>query len=257
MRREVQVVATVLSIDADNDPDFPALIGASLALATSDIPWDGPISAIRIGLVDNELKVNPTYQERNNAQLDFFLSSADNKITMLEAGSDEVPEEKIIQATHLALIEIEKLQKFQLDIISQMAKPKTDIVLKQINPDIRTKTKEFIQDKLEDAIYTPIKMGRVSKLNELKKNLEEKLKSEGFDANTIKEAFVVLEEEIDALVHKNILEKEKRPDGRALDEIRPLHCEIGLIPRVHGSGFLCEDPLKLYPLLLWPLRLMH
>jgi len=103
MRREVQVVATVLSIDADNDPDFPALIGASLALATSDIPWDGPISAIRIGLVDNELKVNPTYQERNNAQLDFFLSSADNKITMLEAGSDEVPEEKIIQATHLAL----------------------------------------------------------------------------------------------------------------------------------------------------------
>jgi len=237
MRREVQVVATVLSIDADNDPDFPALIGASLALATSDIPWGGPISAIRIGLVNNEFKVNPTYQDRNSGQLDFFLSSADNKITMLEAGGDEVPEEKIVQATQLALIEIEKLQKFQSEIISQLAKPKTDIVLKQINPDIRTKTKEFIQDKLEDAIYTPVKIGRVSKLNELKKNLEEKLKSENFDANAISEAFVVLEEEIDALVHKNILEKEKRPDSRALDEIRPLYCEIGLIPRVHGSGF--------------------
>ncbi|HRU33664.1 MAG TPA: polyribonucleotide nucleotidyltransferase, partial [Candidatus Paceibacterota bacterium] len=236
MRREVQVVATVLSIDADNDPDFPALIGTSIALATSDIPWNGPISAIRIGLVNNEFKVNPTYQERNEGQLDFFLSSADNKITMLEVGGDEVPEEKILQATNIALTEIEKLQKFQSEIIKEMAKPKTSVVLKQIDPAIRSKTKEFIQDKLEDAIYTTDKMGRVSKLSELKKSLEEYLKNDGLDATAINEAFFVLEEEIDALVHKNILENDKRPDGRALDEIRPIHCEVGVIPRVHGSG---------------------
>ena len=236
MRREIQVVATVLSIDTDNDPDFPALIGASIALATSDIPWNGPISAIRIGLVNNEFKVNPTYQERNEGQLDFFLSSADNKITMLEVGGDEVPEEKILQATNIALTEIEKLQKFQSEIIKEMAKPKTSVVLKQIDPAIRSKTKEFIQDKLEDAIYTTDKMGRVSKLSELKKSLEEYLKNDGLDATAINEAFFVLEEEIDALVHKNILENDKRPDGRALDEIRPIHCEVGVIPRVHGSG---------------------
>ncbi|MDD3614253.1 MAG: polyribonucleotide nucleotidyltransferase [Candidatus Pacebacteria bacterium] len=236
MRREIQVVATVLSIDTDNDPDFPALIGASIALATSDIPWNGPISAIRIGLVNNEFKVNPTYQERNEGQLDFFLSSADNKITMLEVGGDEVPEEKILQATNIALTEIEKLQKFQSEIIKEMAKPKTSVVLKQIDPTIRSKTKEFIQDKLEDAIYTTDKMGRASKLSELKKSLEEYLKNDGLDATDINEAFFVLEEEIDALVHKNILENDKRPDGRALDEIRPIHCEVGVIPRVHGSG---------------------
>jgi len=236
MRREVQVVATVLSIDADNDPDFPALIGTSIALATSDIPWNGPISAIRIGLVNNEFKVNPTYQERNEGQLDFFLSSADNKITMLEVGGDEVPEEKILQATNIALTEIEKLQKFQSEIIKEMAKPKTSVVLKQIDPTIRSKTKEFIQDKLEDAIYTTDKMGRASKLSELKKSLEEYLKNDGLDATAVNEAFFVLEEEIDALVHKNILENDKRPDGRALDEIRPIHCEVGVIPRVHGSG---------------------
>ncbi len=236
MRREVQVVATVLSIDADNDPDFPALIGTSIALATSDIPWNGPISAIRIGLVNNEFKVNPTYQERNEGQLDFFLSSADNKITMLEVGGDEVPEEKILQATNIALTEIEKLQKFQSEIIKEMAKPKTSVVLKQIDPAIRSKTKEFIQDKLEDAIYTTDKMGRASKLSELKKSLEEYLKNDGLDATAVNEAFFVLEEEIDALVHKNILENDKRPDGRALDEIRPIHCEVGVIPRVHGSG---------------------
>ncbi len=236
MRREVQVVATVLSIDADNDPDFPALIGTSIALATSDIPWNGPISAIRIGLVNNEFKVNPTYQERNEGRLDFFLSSADNKITMLEVGGDEVPEEKILQATNIALTEIEKLQKFQSEIIKEMAKPKTSVVLKQIDPTIRSKTKEFIQDKLEDAIYTTDKMGRASKLSELKKSLEEYLKNDGLDATAINEAFFVLEEEIDALVHKNILENDKRPDGRALDEIRPIHCEVGVIPRVHGSG---------------------
>ena len=236
MRREIQVVATVLSIDTDNDPDFPALIGASIALATSDIPWNGPISAIRIGLVNNEFKVNPTYQERNEGQLDFFLSSADNKITMLEVGGDEVPEEKILQATNIALTEIEKLQKFQSEIIKEMAKPKTSVVLKQIDPAIRSKTKEFIQDKLEDAIYTTDKMGRASKLSELKKSLEEYLKNDGLDATAVNEAFFVLEEEIDALVHKNILENDKRPDGRALDEIRPIHCEVGVIPRVHGSG---------------------
>ena len=236
MRREIQVVATVLSIDTDNDPDFPALIGASIALATSDIPWNGPISAIRIGLVNNEFKVNPTYQERNEGQLDFFLSSADNKITMLEVGGDEVPEEKILQATNIALTEIEKLQKFQSEIIKEMAKPKTSVVLKQIDPTIRSKTKEFIQDKLEDAIYTTDKMGRASKLSELKKSLEEYLKNDGLDATAVNEAFFVLEEEIDALVHKNILENDKRPDGRALDEIRPIHCEVGVIPRVHGSG---------------------
>ena len=236
MRREVQVVATVLSIDNENDPDFPALIGTSLALATSDIPWAGPISAIRIGFVNGEFKINPSYQERNEGGLDFFLSSADNKITMIEAGAEEVSEEQILKATRMALKEIEKIQNFQKEIIKKMAKPKTEIALKQIDSQIRQETEKFLKNKLEEVIYTPDKIDRVSKLSELKKDLEQFLKDGGFDENKIKDSFSVLEIEIDNLVHKNILEKEKRPDGRKLDEVRPLYCAIGLLSRVHGSG---------------------
>ncbi len=235
LRREVQIVATVLSIDNDNDPDFPALIGTSIALATSDIPWEGPISAIRIGYL-NEFKINPTYQERNEGIMDLFLSSADNKITMLEIGGDEVEEEKVIKATELALKEIEKLQNFQKEIIKEMGKTKTNVILKSIDSQIKEKTLEFIKDKLEDAIYTSDKTNRSSKLNQLKNDLKQFLQNEGLTDSSIKEAFIILEEEIDKVVHKNILEKNKRPDDRKLDEIRPLYCEVSLIPRVHGSA---------------------
>jgi polyribonucleotide nucleotidyltransferase len=236
MRREVQVVATVLSIDGENDPDFPALIGASLALATSDIPWEGPVSGIRIGLVNNELKVNPTYQERDTGDLDFFLSSAENKITMLEVGANEISEDVMNKAAFLALGEIEKIQKFQEQIIKEIGKEKAKVLLKEINPEVKTKVQEFLKDKLEEAIYTEDKMSRVSKIATLKRDLEEYLKNEGYDESKIKEGFIVLEEEIDNLVHKNILEKDKRPDGRKLDEIRPIYCAVGFLPRVHGSG---------------------
>jgi polyribonucleotide nucleotidyltransferase len=236
MRREVQVVATVLSIDGENDPDFPALIGASLALATSDIPWEGPVSGIRIGLVNNELKVNPTYQERDTGDLDFFLSSAENKITMLEVGANEISEDVMNKAAQLALGEIEKIQKFQEQIIKEIGKEKAQVLLKEINPEVKTKVQEFLKNKLEEAIYTEDKMSRVSKIATLKRDLEEYLKNEGYDESKIKEGFIVLEEEIDNLVHKNILEKDKRPDGRKLDEIRPIYCAVGFLPRVHGSG---------------------
>jgi len=236
MRREVQVVATVLSIDGENDPDFPALIGASLALATSDIPWEGPVSGIRIGLVNNELKINPNYTERETGNLDFFLSSADNKITMLEIGANEIDEDLMNKAAQSALGEIEKIQKFQEQIIKEVGKEKAKILLKEIHPETKTKVQEFLKDKLEEVIYTEDKLSRVSKIATLKSNLEEYLKNQGFDDSKIKEGFIVLEEEIDNLVHKNILEKDKRPDGRKLDEIRPIYCAVGILPRVHGSG---------------------
>lgn len=236
MRREVQVVATVLAIDGENDPDIPALIGTSLALSTSDIPWDGPISAVRVGLVNGKFIINPSFQERETSDLDFFLSSADGVITMIEVGANEISEEKMNEAVELALKETEKIQDFQKKIIKEMAKPKAEIVLKKIDPEIEKKTKEFLKDRLEEAIYTTDKISRVSKLQQLKKDLEDNFRNEGMDENQIKEAFVILENEIDILVHKNILEKEKRPDGRKLDEIRPIYCAVGILPRVHGSG---------------------
>ncbi|MCX8015901.1 MAG: polyribonucleotide nucleotidyltransferase [Patescibacteria group bacterium] len=236
MRREVQVVATVLAIDGENDPDFPALIGASLALSTSDIPWNGPISALRIGLVNNDFVINPSFADREKSDLDFFLSSADGAITMIEVGANEISEEKMNDAVELALKEIGKIQNFQKEIIKEMAKPKAQVLFKQIDAEIQQKTKDFLKNKLEEAIYVTDKIDRVSKLQQLKNDLEETLRNDGMDENKIKEAFVVLENEIDALVHKNILEKEKRPDGRKLDEIRPLYCAVGILPRVHGSG---------------------
>ena len=129
LRRDVLVVATVLSIDEDNDPDFVSLIGASLALACSDIPWNGPISGIRIGKKDEKLIVNPTYKEREENQFDAFVSGIEDKINMLEIGVNESPEAEVVAAIKLAQQEIEKLNDFQKKIIKEMGKTKTNVAL--------------------------------------------------------------------------------------------------------------------------------
>lgn len=236
LRREVQVVTTVLSIDNENDPDFPALIGASLALGVSDIPWDGPIGGVRIGKIDNTFIINPSYQEREKSEFDLFVSGQDEKISMLEIGAKETSEKELLQAIKIAQEEIKKLTRFQKEIIKEVGQPKIKITPIEDSQELSEKIKNFLKDRLEEAVYTSEKSTRISKITLLKEELLKWLAEQGIEENKLNLAVSLFEEEINELVHKNILEKEKRPDGRKLDEIRPITCQIGFLPRVHGSG---------------------
>ncbi|HPT40493.1 MAG TPA: polyribonucleotide nucleotidyltransferase [Candidatus Paceibacterota bacterium] len=235
LRRDVQVVVTVLSIDEDNDPDFIGLIGASLALSCSDIPWAGPISGIRIGQKDGQFIINPTYKQRAESFFDAFVSSIGDKINMLEIGANENPESEVLAAIKLAQETIMGINDFQKQIIAVMGKPKANVMLMEIDPEFKKQVQEFLAPKLEDAIYQKNKMEMSRKIDELTNELKEWAKNIGEDKVNI--ALTILENEIDATVHKNILAKEQRPDGRKLDELRQLFAQAGnILPRVHGCG---------------------
>lgn len=236
MRRDVQIVVTVLSIDNDNDPDFAGLLGASVALGMSNIPWNGPIAGIRIGKINDKFIINPTYAEREQGEFDIFVSGTEDKINMLEIAAKETPEEVIVEALALAQEEIKKLVKLQKEIFSKLAKPKASIELKEPTPEFKEKIHNFLATRLEDALYGPDKITRQTKLENLKTEMTEWLKTENIEETQIHEALSLLEDAIDETVHKNILKKDKRPDGRKLNELRSISCEVGFLPRVHGSA---------------------
>lgn len=235
MRNDVQVVITVLSVDGENDPDIPSIIGASLALGISDIPWAGPVSAVRIGKKDGKLIVNPNYDEREKGQIDLVVSGTGDKINMVEARAFEVKEEEIFEAELLAEKEIDKLVKFQEDIIKKIGKPKTEVELIKPSAELKSAVEKFLEGKIEKRIYNKDKEARVKEKISLEQQLENFVKEE-FGEEKTEEAKAVMEEMINSIVHKNIIELGKRPDGRALGEVRDLTVEAGVLPRTHGSA---------------------
>lgn len=238
MRRDVQVVVTCLSIDEENDPDILGIIASSIALGISDIPFDGPVSALRIGWsLEKGFIINPTYQERRELSLDLVVSGPANQINMIEAGAAEVPEDIIKQALQLAQEQISILNQQQEEIIKQIGKPKTNVVLKTISADFEKSVKEFINSKLEAIIYGPESKQEKATLNlQLKEELVNFLKEKQYPEEYFKDIQFIIDNEIDHLVHKNIIEANKRPDGRSPKEIRPLETYIDLLPRAHGSA---------------------
>jgi len=237
MRRDVQIVITVLSYDDENDPDFISLISASTALLISEVPWDGPVAGLRLAKIENgELVINPTNSvlAENQVSFECFVSGPENKINMVELSGIDAKEEEVINAFEKAQTEINKLVDFQKDIQKKAGKQKAEIIGKEISPDIKNKIADFLKDKLETAMYMENKGERNEHLELVKKNLFEYLTQEGItDFSGVEN---LLEEEINYLFTKNILESEKRPDGRKLDEIRPLYGEVGLFNRLHGSA---------------------
>lgn len=238
-RTDVQVVITVLSVDGENDPDTLAIIAASCSLATSPIPWGGPVAAVRIGLIDDQLVVNPTFEQRKNSQLDLVVSGTKEKINMIEAGAKEVSEDMVHQAFELAQKEIEKISLFQEEIVKKIGEEKFTIVIAEKDAAFEEDVKNFLIGKLDAAIYEPSRMKRVSNLGlleeELKKYVVEKYPEEA-DVKK-KKASIIYEEEIDRIVHDNIINHDKRPDGRKSNELRDISCEVGIFKRSHGSGF--------------------
>lgn len=237
MRRDVQIVITCLSIDEENDPDILGIIAASLALGVSNIPWQGPISAVRISwLEETGFIINPIYKQREEASLNMVVSGPDNLINMIEAESKEVSEDIIKEAMRVAQKEIAELNKGLNNIISEAGSFKEEIVLKEYDKDIKEEVKNFLKNKLESALYIVDKTERDNKLFLLKGELMDYLRSKDYSEGNLSDAKFILDQEIDDVVHKNILEKEKRPDLRKLDEVRPLDMAIDILPRPHGSA---------------------
>jgi polyribonucleotide nucleotidyltransferase len=240
IRRDIQIVITVLSYDEENDPDFVALIAASTALGISNIPFNGPIAGIRLAqFLNGEVVINPTnsiIREKNNLNFEGFISGTREKIDMIELSGYEAKEEEIIKAFEIGQKEIRKLIDFQEKIIKEIGRPKIEDVSHNNNSELRNKIQQYLKDKLEETVYTPEKTDRQNKISALKEELKGYLLEDGFSDKDLSRVDLLFEEEIDKLVHKNIIESEKRPDGRKLDEIRPLYAEVGLFKRLHGSA---------------------
>jgi polyribonucleotide nucleotidyltransferase len=242
VRREVQVVITILSYDEENDPDFIALISTSAALAISDVPWNGPIAGVRLSRTkDGKTIINPQnsfFINSSDIGFDAFIAGTEDKINMVELGGDEIKEDKVIESFDLVHNEIKKLINFQREIVSQIGRPKAQVALAEPSAELKEKVQAFLNGKLEEAVYVKNKTERQNNLDELRKNLRQYLLQESIEA--VEAADGLFEEELDKLVHKNAIERDMRPDSRKMDEIRELYAEIGLFKRLHGSALFCR-----------------
>ncbi len=244
IRNEVQVVATVLTFDGVNDPDIPALFGASLALMISDIPFDGPVVADRVGRVNGKLIINPTYAERLSSDFDIVVAGTEKRINMIEAGAKIVPEKDMQSAIMAGFEELRKLIKLQNKIAKDFATPKKELIVFNHDEALARAARDFVAPKLEKVLYTPHKAGYVEGLHKTQEELTAYVASEFKDhpelSKKLEEANKIFEEEIDRIVHKNIIDPpaggEKRPDGRRVDELREISAEVGILPHSHGTG---------------------
>jgi len=248
-KKEVQVIVTCLAWDGENDSDILGMIAASFALSISSIPWNGPLASIRIGRVNGEFILNPTYVQREAGDMDLTFSAIakdnDILINMIEMGSKEILEKDVLDAYEFSKKELQKIIDFQNKAAKKIGKKK-DEFLPAVDLDIAKEIKEFLGDKLEKAITNAPagekNLGATELLKaELIKYFEEKsrLPEGNRGSSTAKLSGQVLayfEKEIERVIIKNIIEKDHRPDGRKSTEIRPLSCEVGVLPRVHGSG---------------------
>ncbi|MDP3731339.1 MAG: polyribonucleotide nucleotidyltransferase [bacterium] len=240
IRNEVQVVPTVLTFDSVNDPDVVALFGASLSLMISDIPFNGPVAAVRVGRVDGKLVINPTYEQRKTSDFDIVVAGTANRINMIEAGAKIVPEKEMAEAVEFGFKELQKLIKFQEQIVSEIFAKKKDLLVFSHDESLVKLVRDFVTPKLEKVLYTPHKNEYVEGLHRTSEELAGFISSEFTGhpdlSKKLKEASKLFEEEIDKIVHRNIVEKEKRPDGRKIDELRKLSGDTGILPHSHGTG---------------------
>ncbi len=238
---EVQVVATVLSSDGKFDPDLLAIVGASTALTISDIPFDGPIGAVRLGLVENEFIVNPSYEERDISQMDLVVVGLKNSIIMIEGEVQEIPDAKIKEALKFALKELQVVREFQLKLRDQVGRPKAHVTLTNPPPELKPKIEELSLSGLKEAYQIADKQKREDARQAVIKDLISDMSV--FEAFKVGER-AVKESDIKAIfeeieyehVRTLIFKENKRADGRGIKDIRDISCEVNVLPRTHGSG---------------------
>ena len=239
-RNEVQIINTVMSAEPDCSPEMTAMLGASLALCISDIPFDGPIAGVIVGRVDGKLVIDPTAEQKEKSDINLTVAGSESAIMMIEAGADQVPEEEMLDAIEFGFEAIKKLCAFEKEIIAAVGKPKREIQLFTADESVKAHIQEEIGEKLVKAISIFDKLERQDAVAALKKQILDEydaIEPEAKD-HSAKMMMVadILEEMEAAEVRRLIIEDKVRPDGRKVDEIRPLDAQIDLLPRAHGSA---------------------
>jgi len=238
-RNDVVVVATVLSVEQDNSPEVAAMIGASAALSISDIPFGGPTAAVNVGIVNGQIVINPTEEQRSISDLNLLVAGTEDKIAMIEAGANEISNEQMLEAIKAGHVEIKKMCEFISKMKEEIGKPKFEYKSFEVDHDLYDYLEETFTEAMKVAVQTDDKDTRDAQLTELSDKIavavSEKFGPEYVEANGqgISEAIYKLEKKC---VRDMIFFEHKRVDGRAIDQIRPLSCEVGLLPRVHGSA---------------------
>jgi polyribonucleotide nucleotidyltransferase len=250
LKRDVQAVATCLSWDAENDPDVVGFLAVSLSLAVSDIPWNGPLAIVKVGQVNNQFIINPTYQEQNESSLNLIFTGFKNDkketiINMIESGLKEVNEETVLEAFRFAEKEIQNICSFMESVVQEIGKPKIEIPLNEIDQEFNELIKNEIEKDLKQALREQEKTERNKKIEKTKEKvslfINEKYPQE---PEKEKQGLAFLENEISRIIKENILLDDYRPDGRKPDELRKLDARVSVLPRTHGSGLFARGETK-------------
>ena len=238
-RNDVCVVATVLSVEQDNSPEVCAMIGASVALSISDIPFGGPTAAVNVGYVDGQIVINPTVAQREHSRLKLTVAGTMEKVTMIEAGADEIPNDTMLDCIKAGHEEIKKLCKFIEGIKEEVGKPKFEYVSFATDKDVYAEIKENFKERMYQDVQAVDKEVRDANMDKIAEDIQayfvEKYGEEETEAKSTEIANSIHDLEKEC-VREMIFKEHKRPDGRRIDEIRPLSCEVGVLPRVHGSA---------------------
>ena len=240
LRQEIQVVNTVLSVDPDNSPEMAALFGASLCLGISKIPFDGPVSGVIVGKVDGKLVINPTAEQALASTLSLTVAGTHDAICMVEAGAQELSEKEMLEALMFGHENLKALCKFQQEIIDEIGEEKIELPKAEIDPEIDKEAREFATSDMLEAIQIKDKLEKYAAIDAVKDKAIEHFTEVYQEAEDLEEKLKQVEKIVHLIeaeeVRKLITDKHIRPDGRAMDEIRPLSCEIDLLPRTHGSA---------------------
>ena len=242
-RNDIQVIATVLSVEQDNPPDIAAMIGASCALSVSDIPFNGPIAGVRVGRVDGKFVINPTVAQREKSDLNLTIAGSHDAVMMVEAGANELPEDVILESILFGHKEIKRIVEFQRKIIDACGKKKREVRLFKTSPEMEEAIRNYAEARLDAAVRDSDKLRR-----------DEHIAAVNADAmghflasypGSAKEIAAVLHDVEKDIVRRMITHEKIRPDGRGLDEVRPVSCEVGILPRTHGSGLFTRGQTQI------------
>ena len=239
-RNEVQVVNTVLSVDTDNSPEMTALFGSSLALSISDLPFEGPVASVVVGRINNEFVINPTVEEQEQSDIYLTVAGTKEAINMVESSADEVSEEDMLEALMFGHEAIKELIEFEEKIIEEVGLPKKDYPIIKVDEEINSKVRDLITVKMINAIQIEEKLARQEKIDELKEEVRETFKELYKENDDLESIINQVNEVLEAIeyeeIRRLITDEKIRPDGRRVDEIRPLSSEVDILPRTHGSA---------------------
>ncbi|EJV81936.1 MULTISPECIES: polyribonucleotide nucleotidyltransferase [Bacillus] len=235
-RNEVQVVSIVMSVDQDCSSEMAAMLGSSLALSISDIPFEGPIAGATVGRINGEFVINPTVEQQEQSDMHLVVAGTKDAINMVEAGADQVPEETMLEAIMFGHDEIKRLIAFQEEIVQAVGKEKTAVKLYEVDADLNQAVREMAETDMHSAIQVHEKHAREDAISVVKKRVIEHYEAEEADADTLGQVSEILYKIVKEEVRRLITVEKIRPDGRKGDEIRPLASEVGILSRTHGSG---------------------